>query len=176
MKTIKLILTAILLMATYVANAQTIQVYKDGAVVKEYSCAEVDSVVYKPAAAQPRFYYYAGWDCPNSVEGTEETSLVKLIEKADGIHSDGGYTTSVAGYSSDRVLYSMDNTLTNPKGIRLDTLFIVIPNGILIYDKTLKGQSISNTSFYEVEDVKLDGYKIYGSNDGYYTVEGIQLY
>lgn len=48
MKTIKFILSVILMMMAMCAQAQTIQVMKDGKVVKEYAASEVDSVVVKP--------------------------------------------------------------------------------------------------------------------------------
>ena len=48
MKTMKLILSAILMMVAMCVQAQTIQVMKDGKVVKEYAASEVDSVVVKP--------------------------------------------------------------------------------------------------------------------------------
>lgn len=58
MKTIKFILATLLMMVGLAANAQTIQIYKDGVVVKEYDAAVVDSVVYKPKTDE--FKYYLG--------------------------------------------------------------------------------------------------------------------
>lgn len=138
MKTLKLILTAILLMVAYMANAQTIQIYKNGAVVKEYSSAEVDSVVYKPAAAQPRYYYYAGWDCPKTVEELENKG------------------TEIENFESLRVgtqIVSFEGTLRHPEN-KYDYCYIIIPkNTVGIYDGegSTRIESTFNEPYEEIE-------------------------
>lgn len=150
MKTIKLILTAILLMVAYVANAQTIQVYKDGAVVKEYSSAEVDSVVYKPAAAAPRYYYYAGWTKPNS-----ETELAELAKKT----ADEGNGTDFEAkeINIDTFYRKFNNEFRHSEAF----WFIVIPNEIGVF-ATDGINKIEDTFHNPVPDsTTIPGYTIY---------------
>ena len=165
MKTLKLILTAIMLIVVYVANAQTIQVYKDGAVVKEYSSAEVDSVVYKPAAAEPRFYYYAGWDCPNSVEELERMAVEPF---GDFVDMTKVYTKS----DPIRDLYLPESAIINPKDERLQ-YFVVIPNGHSIYDDD---GDVTATQYDRVTSVSIPNYTIWQSAGRTKKIYGIYLY
>lgn len=57
MKTIKFLFAAILMMMATCTQAQTIQIMKNGQVIKEYLASEVDSVVYKPAQKVDRNIY-----------------------------------------------------------------------------------------------------------------------
>lgn len=145
-------------MVAYVANAQTIQVYKDGAVVKEYSSAEVDSVIYKPAAAEPRYYYYAGWDCPNSVE-----------EMEDFLESNG---TRISG-NVESLNYSF---VENPVGPNMvdgvlvrDFYYVIIPKAISIYDQI--GTNVTSAAFVRI--MSDDTYYVYKSVEDTVRIKGI---
>lgn len=176
MKTLKLLLTAILLMIAYAANAQTIQLYKDGVVVKEYSAAEVDSVVYKPAAAQPRYYYYAGWDCPTSVEGDEETSLVNLINKtyprskSDNTQNKAGGEI-VGDLTTFKYEYYSPNNLYNSAS--LTNYFVAVPNGLSIYDSL--GGDLLGSAFDETPVKVFDNHKVYKSTDTSRNINAIEI-
>lgn len=80
MKTIKLLFTAILMMMAMCVQAQTVQVYKNGQVVKEYPASDVKSVQVKQA-----YFYYAGWECPRNEE--ELASKGTLIENYESLTS-----------------------------------------------------------------------------------------
>lgn len=160
MKPLKLLLTTILLMMAYVANAQTIQVYKDGAVVKEYSSAEVDSVVYKPAAAQPRYYYYTGWTKPES-----EADLAELAKAPYG-----GIVDMSKTYSASNVLY--DYTLPG-HGIEGEKkqFFVVIPKNFRIYDAD-KADAMN----YYISDGTIGEHNIYKTVKPFSTIDTIILF
>lgn len=173
MKTLKLILTAILLMMAYVANAQTIQFYKDGAVVKEYSSAEVDSVVYKPAAAEPRFYYYAGWDCPSSVEDLED--YVQNKDGRKGINYQCGYETDVNNINFNMI--DPQNSIIGDDDMEEQIHFyVIIPNGIGIY--TVNEINVTESSFNPIYDTdkQRDGYNIYQSKGKFWDIKSIKLH
>lgn len=83
MKRIFPLLVAILSFFALSAQAQTIEVYKDGQVIDSFSAAQVDSVVYKQVAATPKYYYYVGTVKPTAdsdieANGTEIDSSDKL--------------------------------------------------------------------------------------------------
>lgn len=59
MKALKLILTTLLFLASFAAEAQNVVIYKDGNIVREYTAEQVDSVVYVPAK-EVKYYYYVG--------------------------------------------------------------------------------------------------------------------
>lgn len=65
MKTIKLILTTLLFLASFAAEAQNVVIYKDGNIVREYTAEQVDSVVYVPAK-EVKYYYYVGIERPTA--------------------------------------------------------------------------------------------------------------
>lgn len=158
MKTLKLLFTAILLMVAHMANAQTIQIYKDGAVVKEYSSAEVDSVVYKPAAAQPRYYYYAGWTKP-SESNLEE--LAKSVNEITG-HQHGGEVDTSKTYSRDNVLYNYTTNATMLENDSKLQYYVVIPNSINghtfnIYDAMYN----KDNSFIEQASIEITNHKVF---------------
>lgn len=148
---LKYLLFVILFMMAYVANAQTIQVYKDGAVVKEYSSAEVDSVVYKPTAAQPRYYYYAGWTKPDS-----EADLAELAKntaaQGNGTDFEAKEISNIDTFRRD-----FDNEFKHEPGF----WFIVIPNEIGVF-ATDGINSIEDSFHNPVPDsTSIPGYTIY---------------
>lgn len=77
MKTIKLILATLLMMVAFTVQAQeyVVQVYKDGAVVKEYPASEVKDVQVKPV------YGYYGWINSNSAKNDTEIAASKFTNK-----------------------------------------------------------------------------------------------
>lgn len=77
MKALRFFFLSLLAAFSFAASAQTIEVYKDGRVIDSFTAAQVDSVVYAPAAAEPRYYYYAGWTKPS------ESNLANLIVSTD---------------------------------------------------------------------------------------------
>lgn len=76
MKTIKLILTTLLFLASFAAEAQNVVIYKDGNIVREYTAEQVDSVVYVPATERRKFYYYLGTVKPTDDTFIEENGTV----------------------------------------------------------------------------------------------------
>lgn len=84
MKALKLFLLTIFAALGLAAQAQTIEVYKDGQVIDSFSAAQVDSVVYKQVAATPKYYYYVGTVKPTAENlttiGTAATEPVTSIE------------------------------------------------------------------------------------------------
>lgn len=81
MKRIFPLLVAILSFFALSAQAQTIQVYKDGQAIDTFSAAQVDSVVYKQVAAIPKYYYYVGTVQPTADSFVETNG--KLISGSD---------------------------------------------------------------------------------------------
>ena len=155
MKTLKLILLALLMMAGLAANAQTIQIYKDGVVVKEYDAAAVDSVIYKPAEAQPRYYYYAGWECP--------TTETELANKGTLIG------TSLGTYTKSNPLRLFDGEVTNTTVAKY---YIVIPNNLHLYDS--EGESLVEDVFDSV-DSSIPNYKIFISQLSAKRIAGVMI-
>lgn len=140
------------------SHSQTIYVYKDGAVVKEYSSAEVDSVVYKPAAAQPRYYYYAGWTKP-SESNLEE--LAKSVNEITG-HQHGGEVDTSKTYSRDNVLYNYTTNATMLENDSKLQYYVVIPNSINghvfnIYDAMYN----KDNSFIEQDSIEIPNHKVF---------------
>ncbi len=152
MKTIKFILSAILMMMAFTIQAQTIQVYKDGVVVKEYPASEVKSVEVKPV-----YYYYAGWKCPE----TEE-------ELADNGTLIG---TSISGFSYN--FATSGNELVNSK-VSKDTFYFILPNGLSLYDNL--GTDIVADQFSETSKT-IGGvlYRILTSKDGIYEMDYLNI-
>lgn len=135
------------------SHSQTIYVYKDGAVVKEYSCAEVDSVVYKPAAAQPRYYYYAGWTKPES-----EADLAEFAKTPNG-----GEITNMSSF-----YLLLADQFTN--GSFADW-FIVIPSEIGIYGPD--GANLVEDTFKSLDISTIAGYRIFSKRG--YRISGYVL-
>lgn len=83
MKAFKLILTTLLFLASFAAEAQNVVIYKDGNIVREYTAEQVDSVVYVPAK-EVKYYYYVGTERPTvenlATIGTSATEPVTSIE------------------------------------------------------------------------------------------------
>lgn len=61
----KFMLTVLLMMAAFAAEAQNVVIYKDGNIVREYTAEQVDSVVYVPAK-EVKYYYYVGTTEPTA--------------------------------------------------------------------------------------------------------------
>lgn len=112
MKTIKLLFTAILMMMAMCVQAQTVQVMKDGQVVKEYPAAEVASVEFKTV-----YYYYAGWECPMNEED--------LVSKGTVI---GNYETLTSG---NVIKDYISNPIENDD---YEDWYIIIPSKLKIVD------------------------------------------
>lgn len=76
MKTIKLILAAILMMVAFTAQAQeyVVQVYKDGKVVKEYPASEVKDVQVKPDYG----YYSFNATSAKEIAALKESDFTKI--------------------------------------------------------------------------------------------------
>ena len=79
MKTIKLILTTLLFLASFAAEAQNVVIYKDGNIVKEYTAEQVDSVVYVPAK-EVKYYYYVGTEKPTTDSDIETNGIEVPLE------------------------------------------------------------------------------------------------
>lgn len=143
MKTFKFFLASLFLMLCSVASAQQVVVTKTNGDVEVFQPNEVDSVVYKPAT---KYYYYAGWECP-----TTEEDLARLAVEPNG----ACIGTSLGTYSATNVLY--DYTDNNVAGTSKAQFYVVIPQGIKIYDAdkalcmdpfTLEG-TIGNHNIYK---------------------------
>lgn len=139
MKALRILFLFLLAAFSFAASAQTIEIYKDGRVIDSFSATQVDSVVYTPAAAQPRYYYYAGWDCPNSVEDLENRGTE--IENFEAMSSG----TQIREFAGE---------LTHSRG----DYFIVVPNNVGLYD----GEGSTRIeSTYKTIDSSITGYNIY---------------
>lgn len=144
--------TARLLYFTLIGQAQTVQVYKNGVVVKEYPASEVASVEVKPV-----YYYYAGWECPRNEE--ELASRGTLI---NGDVNSFTYNYATAG-----------NELTNSR-IARDTFYFVIPNQLSVYDNL--GTDIVADQFSETsKNIGGVSYRILTSNDGIYEMDYLNI-
>lgn len=143
MKTIKFLLVSLFMMLGLAAQAQQVVINKTDGTVDVFQLNEVDSVVYKPA---PKYYYYAGWECP-----TNEDDLKRLAVSPNG----ACIGTTLGTYSASNVLY--DYTDNNVAGTSKAQFYVVIPQGIQIYDAdkslcmdpfTLEG-TIGNHNIYK---------------------------
>ena len=116
MKALKLILTTLLFLVSFAAEAQNVVIYKDGNIVREYTAEQVDSVVYVPAK-EVKYYYYVGWEEVN--ESNLATKGTELIE----------FETKASGQKLSSSL-SLDNG-----GVRA-TAYYVLPENVDLYDDT----------------------------------------
>lgn len=85
MKTIKFIISAILIMTAFSAQAQTVQVIKDGKVVKEYAASDVDKVEVKQNIA----YYSLKATSINEIESLTETDFYALTDATTNVNTIG---------------------------------------------------------------------------------------
>lgn len=85
MKTIKFIISAILIMMAFSAQAQTVQVIKDGKVVKEYAASDVDKVEVKQNIA----YYSLKATSINEIESLTETDFYALTDATTNVNTIG---------------------------------------------------------------------------------------
>lgn len=89
MRTFKLFLLTLFAALGLAAQAQTIEVYKDGQVIDSFSAAQVDSVVYKYAEPQERYYYYVGTVKPTADSDIEANGkTVESVEELKGFTID----------------------------------------------------------------------------------------
>lgn len=77
MKAIKLFLLAFFSSLSLAAQIQLVELYKDGHLIDTYTGVELDSIVYKTINELPKYYFYAGWECPKSIEELEDFALNK---------------------------------------------------------------------------------------------------
>lgn len=158
MKTIKLLFSAILMMVAFGAQAQVVQVMKDGKVVKEYPASQVRSVEYKPV-----YYYYAGWECPKNE--------AELANMAKGLN--GGYELTADAINHD---WSADgNQIIGdeemPEALHM---IVVVPEGIKIWD-TL-GNDITTSAFKVIEGKSISGYNMYESKGTFWDIKVILVH
>lgn len=119
MKAFKLILTTLLFLASFAAEAQNVVIYKDGNIVKEYTAEQVDSVVYVPAK-EVKYYYYVGTEKPTA---ENLATIGTLIGE------------SISGYSKDNKLVSESIKITDIDGNSVrSNYYVCIPEGLGIYD------------------------------------------
>lgn len=85
MKTIKFIISAILIMKAFSAQAQTVQVIKDGKVVKEYAASDVDKVEVKQNIA----YYSLKATSIDEIESLTETDFYALTDITTNVNTIG---------------------------------------------------------------------------------------
>lgn len=78
MKALKLFLLTLFAALGLAAQAQTIEVYKDGQVIDSFPIYQVDSVVCKQIT--DKFYYYVGLEEPSS-ENFDEIKMDTAIEE-----------------------------------------------------------------------------------------------
>ncbi len=144
------------MMMAFTIQAQTIQVYKDGVVVKEYPASEVKSVEVKPV-----YYYYAGWECPKN-----EEDLAKFLEDKGTLIG-----TDLSIYSKDNPV--IDYTLPG-KGLENDTktnVFVIIPNTLKIYDAD---KSDTMSVFTQVGTI--GNHNIYKSVRTFSTIDWLMIF
>ena len=123
MKALRFFFLSLLAAFSFAASAQTIEVYKDGRVIDSFSAAQVDSVVYKPAAAQPRYYYYAGWTKPNS-----ETELADFAKKTADEGNGADFIAGEANMANSTVVDFTGNHTYHDEAV----FYFVIPTGYKI--------------------------------------------
>ena len=159
MKALRFFFFSLLAAFSFAASAQTIEVYKDGRVIDSFSATQVDSVVYAPAAAQPRYYYYAGWTKPS------ESNWPNIAEEPNG----GYIGTSYAGFSHDYTVRA--NQLHNEEQ---ENVYVVVPGDIEIWSSGLVNK-ISGTAFQVVNDVNIPNHTVYVSVRKFWDVDMIIL-
>lgn len=115
MKALKLLLLTLFAALGFAAQAQTIEVYKDGQVIDSFSAAQVDSVVYKQVAATPKYYYYVG---------TEEPTADNLATIGTLIGE------SISGYSKENPVINQKVSFTSRS-----KFWVCLPEGLSIYDE-----------------------------------------
>lgn len=150
MKALRFFFLSLLTAFAFAASAQTIEIYKDGRVIDSFTATQVDSVVYKSAAAQPRYYYYAGWTKPES-----EADLAEFAKTPNG-----GEITNMSSF-----YLLLADQFTNGN---FADWFIVIPSEIGIYgpdgahlvEDTFKSPDISTIAGYRIFSKR--GYRISG--------------
>lgn len=154
MKTIKFILATVMMMVAFTVQAQTVQVYKDGAVVKEYLASEVKDVQVKQV-----YYYYAGWECP-----TNEEELARLA-----VAPNGGIVDMTKTYTKDNPLRLFSGDVTSST---VGQFIIVIPNSLHIYDG--EGESTIEDNFSVIES-NIPNHKIFKSQANVKRINGVML-
>lgn len=169
MKALRFLFLSLLAAFSFAASAQTIEVYKDGRVIDSFSATQVDSVVYAPAAAQPRYYYYAGWDCPNSVEDLENF----IIDKAGKSESEGNGKDFIAGYVTTLEGWDAYNPIVNTgkNTTELDEpkyWYVFIPEFAMVYVDVFGDRQSAMSHYIEQVNmsISINGttYRVYKSD------------
>lgn len=151
MKTIKLILTTLLFLASFAAEAQNVVIYKDGNIVREYTAEQVDSVVYVPAK-EVKYYYYVGWEEIDESNLATKGSLIgtSLPEKG----------TVIKDFIENPISYSSKSNY-----------YVIIPENVEIWD----ADSNCEVAFQKYNSIVIDGYRIFISNTGSRNINAIRL-
>ena len=105
MKAFKLLLLTLFAALGLAAQAQTIEVYKDGQVIDTFSATQVDSVVYKQVAAIPKYYYYVGTVKPTADSDIEANGKLTSDNNSNVIITDGKVSEIIALPETDQYIY-----------------------------------------------------------------------
>ena len=130
------------MMVAFGAQAQVVQVMKDGKVIKEYPASQVRSVEYKPV-----YYYYAGWECPKN-----EAELAKLA-----VEPNGGLVDMTKTYTADVPL--VDFGKVDIYVDEAEYYYMVIPNTMSIYNSI--GTDVSNGSLKPYTSISIPNHSVY---------------
>lgn len=155
MKAFKLLLLTLFAALGFAAQAQTIEVYKDGQVIDTFSAAQVDSVVYKQVTATPKYYYYVGWD-----DSISEFNLATL----------GHEITNLKNMESGSIIYSfIDNPINYDSKAQY---YVVIPEDVVVLNAL--NANVEDSAFTSAGH-SISGYKVLKSNSGSRNVNAIKL-
>ena len=153
MKHLKLFIASLFLMLGMAVHAQQVEITKTDGTVEVFKPNEVDSVVYKPA---PKYYYYAGWECPKT-----EEDLAKFAKGLNGEEIKNIETMPVGTQ-----IRLFDGELTHERG----NYYIVVPNNVGLFGPD--GVNRIEDSYEKVES-NIAGYNIYTSRGS--RIEGCML-
>lgn len=170
MKHLKLFIASLFLMLGMAVHAQQVEITKNDGTVEVFKPNEVDSVVYKPA---PKYYYYAGWECPKT-----EEDLAELVANAgkESI-SNPGYPTSFGVTKTSNTGF----TATNPFGIMSKEIddsdymlannynerycYVVVPTNMGVYDADDVTVSQIGPSFIQDTTNNIPNHTVYKSKN-----------
>lgn len=157
MKHLKLFIASLFLMLGMAVHAQQVEITKTDGTVEVFKPNEVDSVVYKPA---PKYYYYAGWECPET-----EEDLVRLAVEPNGAY----IGTTLGTYTKSNPLRYYGGEVTNTT---VTKYYIVIPNNLHLYDS--EGDALVEDVF-DIVKTTIPNHKIFKSQVNAKRIAGVMI-
>lgn len=160
MNKLKFLFASLFVMFAFAAQAQQVVINKTDGTSEVFQPNEVDSVVYKPA---PKYYYYAGWECPKN-----EAELANLA-----VEPNGGLVDMTKTYTKSNPIRDLS---TEDLAISSDVrsqYYIVIPKGHSIYDDD---GDVTSMQYDEVTTITISNHTVWKSAGNTKKIYGIFLY